>query len=654
VDDTNSPPKVSIVVPCYNARGKIEKCLASLRQIDAAESTFDVIFVDDCSSDGTFEYLQEEAAGQPHWRVHRLESNSGSPSRPRNVGTRLSEADFIFFLDCDDEIYPDTIRIHHQHAISHNADIVRGYLIVDDGSREIARNTLVDWKVSLPETDRIALIIAKQSTTTPSLIRRSLLIDNGIMWPEDIRIGEDTLFLIDVLSHAAKVEYIDHPTFIYHKSASWTPSSTQSYGARELKNHLKVWEEAESRLATRSISYCKIRLQVGLQTVLKSLMWFNTGDIPDETYQELTAFIRKHWDTIRNYKYGSRYREIVMTIHKGDVEAIRSILKPRLVISGYDLKFAKQVEPMLTQRFDIRFDEWTGHAAHDEKQSLAMLDWAEIVWCEWLLENAVWWSERKRPNQVLVTRMHAFELGRDFGSRVKIEAMDCIFCVSVYYFEKLINTFGFDRSKVRLIPNPVDTGAFKPEFSNERLKNLAIIGVLPSQKGLLRAIEILTQLHKKDPDFTLHVFGKQASEVPWVAKDPMEKEYFEKCNKLIEENSLSDAVIYHGHVEIPKALASEQIGFVLSLSEHESFHLAPAEGFAGGAQGVFLDWEGVEYIYPETFIKKSVPEISDYILAQQAPDIFKANARLGREFVETNYSGEKFLNFVMSAAREFC
>jgi glycosyltransferase involved in cell wall biosynthesis len=654
VGDTISPPKVSIIVPCYNARGKIEKCLASLRQIDAAEGTFDVIFVDDCSSDGTFEYLQEGAAGQPHWQVHRLDSNSGSPSRPRNVGARLSEADFIFFLDCDDEIYPDTIRTHLQHAVTHNADIVRGYLIVDDGSREIARNMLADWKEGLPEADRIALIIAEQSTTTPSLIRRSLLIDNDIMWPEDIRIGEDTLFLIDVLSHAAKVEYIDHPTFIYHKSASWTPSSTQSYGARELKNHLKVWEEAESRLATRSISFCKIRLQVGLQTVLKSLIWFNTGDIPDETYQELTAFLRKYWDTVRNYAYGARYRQIVETIHKGDVEAIRNILKPRLVISGYDLKFARQVESVLTQRFDIRFDEWTGHATHDEKQSLAMLDWAEIIWCEWLLENAVWWSERKRPNQVLVTRMHAFELGRDAGSRVKAEAMDCIFCVSVYYFEKLIDTFGFERRKVRLIPNPVDAAVFKPEFSNERLKNLAIIGVLPSQKGLLRAIEILTQLHKNDPDFRLHVFGKQASEVPWVAKDPIEREYFEKCNELIKENGLSDAVIYHGHVEIPKALASEQIGFVLSLSEHESFHLAPAEGFAGGAQGVFLDWEGVEYIYPEKFIKKSVAEISDYILAQQAPDTFKANARLGREFIETNYSGEKFLDFVMSAAREFC
>ncbi|MAB10973.1 MAG: glycosyl transferase, partial [Hyphomonas sp.] len=648
---------VSIIVPCYNARGKIEKCLASLRQVDAAEGTFDVIFVDDCSSDGTFEYLQEEAAGQPHWRAHRLASNSGSPSRPRNVGTRLSEADFIFFLDCDDVIYPDTIRTHLQHAVSHKADIVRGYLIVDDGSREIARNTLADWKASLPETDRIALIIAKQSTTTPSLIRRSLLIDNDIMWPEDIRIGEDTLFLIDVLSHAAKVEYIDHPTFIYHKSASWTPSSTQRYGARELKNHLQVWEEAESRLATRSISFCKIRLQVGLQTVLKSLMWFNTGDIPDETYQELTAFLRKHWDTIRNYTYGARYREIVETIHKGDVEAIRSILKPRLVISGYDLKFARQVEPMLAQRFDIRFDEWTGHAAHDEKQSLAMRDWAEIVWCEWLLENAVWWSTHKRANQVLVTRMHRFELGRDFGHRAKIDAINCIFCVSVYYFEKLIETFGFDRQKVRLLPNPVDTSAFNPKFDEARLKNLAIIGTLPSRKGLLRALEILARLRETDPDFRLHVFGKQAAEVSWVAKDPVEGKYFEACTKYIADHGLQDAVIHHGHADIAKALYEHKIGFVLSVSDREapeSFHLAPAEGFAGGAQGVFLDWEGVEYIYPEKFIKKSVAEISDYILAQQAPDTFKANARLGREFIETNYSGEKFLDFVMSAAREFC
>ncbi|NKB78739.1 glycosyltransferase [Ochrobactrum daejeonense] len=49
--------KISIVVPCYNARGKIETCIGSLRSIDFPAEEFEVIFVDDCSTDGTHSYL---------------------------------------------------------------------------------------------------------------------------------------------------------------------------------------------------------------------------------------------------------------------------------------------------------------------------------------------------------------------------------------------------------------------------------------------------------------------------------------------------------------------------------------------------------------------------------------------------------------------
>lgn len=646
-------PKISVIIPCYNALGKIERCLHSLERIDVQPAIFEVIFVDDCSTDGTFDTLTEAVARHPNWRAIQLEANSGSPSRPRNRGHDVALGEYVFFLDCDDEILPDTLGAQLEHAERTGADIVRGYLLADDGKVRRPMNRIGEWKPHLSADDKLRLILQKQSTTPPGLIRASLLRTNGITWMEDIRMGEDTIFLVDVLSAATAIEYIDHPTYVYNKAPSWTPSSTQQYGERELLNHLRVWSEAERKLAPKSISYYQTRLQVGLGCALQSLIWHNPGDIPDEAYRKLSAFVQGSWHTIQDFNYNPRHREIVAALNAGDIAEIRRLLRPKLVISGYDLKFAKPLIPFLEERFEVKVDEWTGHAKHDEQQSESLLAWAEVIWCEWLLENAVWWSHRKRKDQVLLVRMHRFELSRDFGIRANAEAVDCFFCVSVYYFEKLIESFGYDRRKVRLLPNILDLRRFSTEHHQDRSKNLAMVGFSVSRKGFHRALELLVQLRESDETYQLHCFGNKPDEVPWIAKISKERKYFDDCNHFISEHGIKDAVRFHGHVDVPESLAKNNIGFVLSTSTSESFHFAPAEGFAAGGQGVLLDWDGVEFIYPDRYIFSSVGELRDYILSQQSSDAFEQSALEGRSFVEERYSADRILKLITSAVEEF-
>ena len=70
---------VSIIVPCFNAYSKIGRCLASLRSIDFPSENYEVIFVDDKSTDGTYEMLKAECETQKNWSVTQLQNNSGSP-----------------------------------------------------------------------------------------------------------------------------------------------------------------------------------------------------------------------------------------------------------------------------------------------------------------------------------------------------------------------------------------------------------------------------------------------------------------------------------------------------------------------------------------------------------------------------------------------
>lgn len=637
--------KVSIIIPCYNAIGKIEKCLSSIRLLDFSLDNYEVIFVDDCSTDSTYDFLLAEAKKMPNWKVFKLNKNSGSPSKPRNYGIQNATGEYVFFLDCDDEIFSDTLRVHYEYASLHNACILRGYLITNNGDHKKEMNKIPNFDQYHTNQEKIIAIIQKQSTNIPSLIKTNLLINNNIQWDESIRMGEDTIFLIDVLVIADNIHYINHPTYIYNKVFTKQASSTQTYGARELKNHLTVWNLAEQKLNSLGISYVQIRLQVALQTALLSMIKYYSGDIDVNLFQDFSHFIQQHWHIIKSFNYNERLKKLVRLINENKYLDFIQDIKPRLLIAGHDLKFIKIAVPYLEKYYQVKLDEWTGHDSHDLEKSKELLKWAEIIFCEWLLGNAVWYSKNKKPTQKLIIRMHRFEITRDFGDKVDQSKVDRYFTVSVYIYEEFIRRFGFERQKMRLIPNLLEVDNYLISDNKNKVYNLAMIGILPSRKGFLKALKLLKSLLEHDLNYSLSVFGKLPNELSWVKNNPIEKQYFDNCEQYILENNIHNHVHMKGWVDVRNEL--KDIGFVLSMSETgelpESFHIAPADGFASGGQGVLLHWAGVEYIYPEDFIFDSVEDMKQYILMNANYELFKQNAQKGVDFVKERYDISEFI-----------
>lgn len=662
-------PSVSLVIPCHNARGKIGRCLASLRRIDLPPEDYEVLFIDDRSSDGSFEALEAQCAQEPNWRLLRMEANSGSPSGPRNLGARAARGAYLFYLDCDDEILPDALRVHLERARQTRADIVRGYLLAETGEGRRAMNRLTAWSEALSKAERIKLMIGKQSSTVCSLIRAELLREAGLSWREDLRMGEDTLFLASVLAAAERIEYVDHPTYVYVKTPGFTPSSTQSYGARELRDHLEVWRGATRLLRPLGLDYVALRLQVGLTTALRSMIFLNRGDVGPELVAEFAAFLEENAQAVAKFSLSPRHLELVELARAGSFEAFRAACRPRLVIAGYDLKFIQSLIPRLEEFYEIRLDLWTGHDRHHEAASRAALDWAELIWCEWLLGNAVWHARHKKPHQILIARMHRFELERAFGDRIEADKLDAVVAVSTLFLERLLERFpAIPRRKARLLQNFVDSDAYVQVQGEERRFRLGMIGVLPSRKGLARGLSVLARLRREDPRYALDVYGKAPQELAWLANDPQEMAYYQACSAYIAREGLAEAVRFRGHVDIRSALACDGVGVVLSLSDSEqdvtergltkdageavgrsfpgpeSFHLAVADAFAAGGVGLIRAWEGADFIWPARFILPDEAAIVARILSwREAPQAYLDEARAGADFVRERYGVEKFL-----------
>lgn len=632
---------VSVVIPCYNVQAKIDKCLKSIESLKKAIPESEVVFVDDCSTDGTYQTLDRFARGRDWAVLIKLPENSGSPSAPRNRGINGARGRYIFFLDADDEILPEGLT-EQINALDHgDADFIRSPLIRFNGKDMVEMNDIPEWNAKASWHEKAETIVRKHSTTPPALYRRSFLKEQNILWPTDLRLAEDAVFLYTALQRG-KVDYTDKPIYLYNTELiAGSVSSTQQYQDRELSNQIEAWKRCSAILQDAGIDYFKVRGQVALQAVFQSMIRFNVGGFDPELLNQLIGLLRTHEGVVRSYTYGKRFAELRDLLLDGKVEKFLGAIKQRLLIAGYDLKFILPAIPALSDFYQIRVDEWQGHETHDENKSRRLLQWADTIHCEWMLGNAVWYSHNKLDRQGLSVRLHRFELTRDFGFKMDRDRVSKIMVIAPRIAEEMLQKFKFDRSKVAYVPNYIDVESYARTEDPDKVFNLAMVGSVPKLKGLYRALELLNSLRAIDSRYNLTIYGKRPDELSWVKNDPAEREYFQRCREYIRAEGLENIVSFEGWVDTKTALADK--GFVLSLSDLEGSHVAAAESFAAGNITLFRPWAGVEYMYPSQYIMESLDEMRDYILACRNIDIFRTRSKEGGDFVSHYYGIEKFV-----------
>ena len=101
--------KISVVIPTYNSKDLLQKCLASLEHQSAPFSDFEVIVVDDGSEDGTMEALKTWEQKTPLNLKSQYISNSG-PATARNTGVQHASSEWIAFLDADVTAHVDWVK----------------------------------------------------------------------------------------------------------------------------------------------------------------------------------------------------------------------------------------------------------------------------------------------------------------------------------------------------------------------------------------------------------------------------------------------------------------------------------------------------------------------------------------------------------------
>jgi glycosyltransferase involved in cell wall biosynthesis len=287
----------------------------------------------------------------------------------------------------------------------------------------------------------------------------------------------------------------------------------------------------------------------------------------------------------------------------------------RIGVISYDLKFFGDVLRDLQSQpeIEVRVDEWSSLHAHNGPATDDIIEWADIVIAEWCGPYAALASHTKRRDQRLIVRLHRFELERGLCADVDIGNVDRVITVNDHYRRRLLDELSWPAEKVVTIPNIVDGAALDLPKTESARFHLGLLGAATRRKRLDRALDIIERVRKNDDRFVLHVKTDAPANLKWVMDDPGEVAYFAEVWPRLEAMAESGAVVRHpAGADVPEWF--RDIGFILSVSDDESFHLAPAEGMASRAVPVITGWPGAETVYDRRWIHGSLDDAAGEIL----------------------------------------
>lgn len=212
-------PFVSIIVPVYNVQKHLIRCLDSL--LNQAYSNFEILLINDGSTDSSGQICNDYQAKSDKIKVFHIEN--GGVSNARNYGIENSKGDFIQFVDSDDFVNEHYISSMINQIHGKSVDLViSGIKQVQFAGSEITlTKEIVSQNHGFYKKGDLKPIMSDLIDSSyinycySKLISRKVLIENNIRFNKNISLGEDTLFVLDVIKHSKYICILSRADYNY-------------------------------------------------------------------------------------------------------------------------------------------------------------------------------------------------------------------------------------------------------------------------------------------------------------------------------------------------------------------------------------------------------------------------------------------------------
>lgn len=230
-------PKLSIIIPCYNAEKHIDRCFSSLEGQTIGIEQLEIIFVNDASTDNTLKCLTDFEKKHPENVIVINCEKNGRQGAARNIGLRHATAEYVGFADDDDAFEPEMFEDLYEKAKAYDCDMVmcefnnitdteyNNNKDTDLSGNNTSRNDAF-YVITTPE-ERLAIITSDPVRCIWNKIYRRIIIsENNISFPEGYIY--DDIYFYELVKHYVNRLYVCDRIYYHHifheTSASIDPS----------------------------------------------------------------------------------------------------------------------------------------------------------------------------------------------------------------------------------------------------------------------------------------------------------------------------------------------------------------------------------------------------------------------------------------------
>ncbi len=299
-----STPKVSIIMPCYNSEKYIEKAIQSV--LDQTYRNFELIIIDDDSTDKTWEIIEQYAKKDFRVICTKKDENEKGISKSMNKGIEMARGKYITRMDSDDIIIPEKIFRQVQFLDKNEEYGVCSVNIamMDNLGNIYNENVYPEQKVPSEWT----FLWTNPVPNAPCMYRTNIIKDNNITF-SNLRTAEDYDFLEKLITKT-KVYMINLPLYYYR----YNEKSTYNRNRIEtFKNSLDISKKYYTEVTKKNAP-----------DFYKFLTWFYTNEDEPiiEDVQVINEFLEKTAKEFNEYykwteeQYSNVKTDILKTIEK--------------------------------------------------------------------------------------------------------------------------------------------------------------------------------------------------------------------------------------------------------------------------------------------------------------------------------------------------
>lgn len=223
--------KVSVITPVYNASKTLDRCIDSFLH---QGQDIQYIFINDCSTDNSLDVIKNRLDEiEKHNCIATIITNEGNKgvAYTRNIGLSHAKGEYIYWVDADDFLEPNSIYDMYNIAKKDNLDVVGCGFYLTFNNRERL--------MSIPKVS--SGIDAFESVCYGEMkwnlwlfmTRKSIIDDNNIRFIEGANMGEDMMFMSRVFINSKKIFIM--PESLYHYIRNNSDAMTQNYNTENIK-----------------------------------------------------------------------------------------------------------------------------------------------------------------------------------------------------------------------------------------------------------------------------------------------------------------------------------------------------------------------------------------------------------------------------------